>query len=62
MRAEAIVLDARFLEDATSTNVGLLAGCGIAIWCRSFADKRRAKSLAGNDTLRTAFQSDQQAI
>jgi hypothetical protein len=49
MRAEAIVIDATFLEDATSTKVGLPPSCGI-ICCRSVDDKPSAKRLAKHES------------
>jgi hypothetical protein len=49
MRAEAIVIDATFLEDATSTKVGLPPSCGI-ICRRSVDDKPSAKRLAKHES------------
>jgi hypothetical protein len=61
MRAEAIVIDATFLEDATITNVGLPAGCGI-IFRRSVVDNSSAKRLVSHDLVRAFWAEHQQAI
>jgi hypothetical protein len=41
-----MVIEARFFEDATSTNVGLASGWGII--CRRSVAKAGAKRLAGH--------------